>query len=127
MIMNKNQCLFGTNLTVSPGKDALFFLILDLELGSLLSSGLTCPLSLMEQLLCCWMECQLSLDHLVGFTSRFHRQIFTLFQDEEDADDIQKGFTIEMVSGKIKLFVTDGFGVNFEYTIEKLDSEHLKR
>ena len=54
--------------------------------------------------------------------------VITQIVDEEDAEDIEKGFTIEMVEGnKIKLFVTDGFGVNFEYSVGKLDSEQMRR
>ena len=52
----------------------------------------------------------------------------TLITDEEEAEDIEKGFKIEMEeSNKIKLSVTDGFGVNFEYCVDKLDSEQIKR
>ena len=54
--------------------------------------------------------------------------VITQILDEEDAENIEKGFTIEMVEGnKINLFLTDGFGVNFEYCVEKLDSEQMKR
>ena len=48
--------------------------------------------------------------------------------DEEDAEDIEKGFRIIVGEEQdIKLLVTDGFGVDFEFKIENLDAEHLKR
>ena len=37
--------------------------------------------------------------------------------DEEDADDITKGFTIEKCNKEIKLFITDGFKVQFNFKI----------
>ena len=41
--------------------------------------------------------------------------------DEEDAQDITKGFTIEAVNNTIRLFVTDGFKIEFEFTILDVD------
>ena len=51
----------------------------------------------------------------------FSSQLLIFFVDEEDADDIDKGFAIEMMDkNSIKFIVTDGFGVTFETTIEDL-------
>ena len=51
-----------------------------------------------------------------------------LCPDEEDAEDITKGFRLELVDpGTVKLFLTDGFGVNFEFMLQNLDSERIKR
>ena len=51
----------------------------------------------------------------------FSSQLLIFFIDEEDADDIDKGFAIEMMDkNSIKFKVTDGFGVTFETTIEDL-------
>ena len=48
--------------------------------------------------------------------------------DEEAAEDIEKGFKLEIVrSGKIRLMITDGFGVDFEFLIEGLNSAYYKR
>ena len=41
--------------------------------------------------------------------------------DEEDAEDITKGFTIEVVDNTIRLFVTDGFKTEFEYKVLDVD------
>ena len=50
------------------------------------------------------------------------------YADEEDAEDITKGFRVELVEpGTVKLFLTDGFGVNFEFMLQNLDSERIKR
>ena len=48
--------------------------------------------------------------------------------DEEAAEDIEKGFKLEIVSsGTIRLMITDGFGVDFEFLIEGLNSAYHKR
>ena len=48
--------------------------------------------------------------------------------DEEAAEDIEKGFKLEIVnSGTVRLTITDGFGVDFEFLIEGLNSDELKR
>ena len=41
--------------------------------------------------------------------------------DEEDAEDINKGFTIEVVDNTIRLFVTDGFKTEFDYKVLDVD------
>ena len=48
--------------------------------------------------------------------------------DEEAAEDIEKGFKLEIVTrGSVRLTITDGFGVDFEFLIEGLNSDDLKR
>ena len=48
--------------------------------------------------------------------------------DEEAAEDIEKGFKLELVNGgTIRLTITDGFGVDFEFLIEGLNTADLKR
>lgn len=47
--------------------------------------------------------------------------------DEEDAEDITKGFKIVAGEGQLKMLLTDGFGINFEFQIENLNAEHLRR
>ena len=48
--------------------------------------------------------------------------------DEEAAEDIEKGFKLEIVSsGTIRLMITDGFGVDFEFLIDGLNSAYHKR
>ena len=48
--------------------------------------------------------------------------------DEEAAEDIEKGFKLEIVDrGSVRLTITDGFGVDFEFLIEGLNSDDLKR
>ena len=47
--------------------------------------------------------------------------------DEEDAEDITKGFTIEVVDSTIRLFVTDGFKTEFEYKVlDDIQSDQTK-
>ena len=41
--------------------------------------------------------------------------------DEEDAEDITKGFKIEAVDNTIVLFLTDGFKTEFEFTVFEVD------
>ena len=48
--------------------------------------------------------------------------------DEEAAEDIEKGFKLEIVDrGSVRLTITDGFGVDFEFLIEGLNSDELQR
>ena len=48
--------------------------------------------------------------------------------DEEAAEDIEKGFKLEIVNGgTVRLTITDGFGVDFEFLVEGLNSDDLKR
>ena len=48
--------------------------------------------------------------------------------DEEDAEDIEKGFRLDIVkSGAVRLTLTDGFGVDFQFLLEGLNSDGLKR
>ena len=55
-----------------------------------------------------------------------HANAFVL--DEEDADDIEKGYTIKMVDeATLELTITDGFGVNFNFRIENINTDGLKR
>ena len=64
----------------------------------------------------------LNIKHLLHVCS------WLLCPDEEDAEDITKGFRLELVDpGTLKLFLTDGFGVNFEFMLQNLDSERIKR
>ena len=43
--------------------------------------------------------------------------------DEEEADDITKGFTItSLAGGEFRLYITDGFNTEFEFRV--LESEH---
>lgn len=54
--------------------------------------------------------------------------ILILDSDEEDAEDIVKGFRIEVSLNKsIKLIVTDGFGLEFDFELEKFDKDYMKR
>ena len=55
-------------------------------------------------------------------------QLLILNSDEEDAEDIVKGFRIEVSLNKsIKLIVTDGFGLEFDFELEKFDKDYMKR
>ena len=55
-------------------------------------------------------------------------QLLILNSDEEDAEDIVKGFRIEVGLNKsIKLIVTDGFGLEFDFELEKFDKDYMKR
>ena len=48
--------------------------------------------------------------------------------DEEDAEDIEKGFTIKMIDkDTLELVLTDGFGINFEFRVENFESDVFKR
>ena len=46
--------------------------------------------------------------------------------DEEDAEDIVKGFRIE-VNQKLRLVVSDGFGLEFDFELENFDKDYMKR
>ena len=55
-------------------------------------------------------------------------QLLIFNSDEEDAEDIVKGFRIEVGLNKsIKLIVTDGFGLEFDFELEKFDKDYMKR
>ena len=61
---------------------------------------------------------------------RANRQLiyFDFLSDEEDADDIVKGFRVEVnLKKSIKLIVTDGFDLEFSFELESFDKDYMKR
>ena len=55
-------------------------------------------------------------------------QLLILNSDEEDAEDIVKGFRIEVTTKKsLKLIVTDGFDLEFSFELESFDKDYMKR
>ena len=58
-----------------------------------------------------------------------NRQLYLDFlPDEEEAEDIVKGFRIEVgLKKSIKLIVTDGFDLEFSFELESFDKDYMKR